>query len=313
MAFFNSGRHSFNEKYESFSDVYRNANRYRRRKRTRRSHISGGYDGEGKEIFLSSRSERFGKGRGNFWRRMRPAFLLKLIHLLFSKFAGRLRAVDKTRESALLGYIPAKLFLGLCVITCGLYPYIWMWDNTYAFNKLGGSRIKEESVRRLAVLGFLVQLLLPIAIGMWIVWKVTRSAVTGEIFQTTAFVFLSLYFVVIFPMRCFNYFCVRWSLRGAVIEWDNDGIMVSRSITSWFKLFLFGSVYIQHHINRLMGLGMPGFADASEIERDASLFDIIDDYITMGKSDRTAASWTKDDFEPEDDFESEYYEEEYDG
>ena len=93
--------------------------------------------------------------------------------------------------------------------------------------------------------------------------------------------------------------------------------MINRSITSWFKLFLLGSIYIQHHINRLMGLGMPGFADVSEIEHDASLMDIIDDYIAIGKPDRVVASWTKDDFEPENDDEFEdYYEdhdEEYDG
>ena len=312
MVLFNRGRHSFNKKYERLSEAYRIANQYRKRKRSHRPHIYGGYDGEGKEVFLSSRRERFGKHRVNTWKRMRSAFPLKIIPLLFAKLLERMRLIDETRASALMGYIPTRLFMGLCIVTCGLYPYIWMWDNTYAFNKIGDSRIKEESVKRFAVLGFFVQLLLPVAVGMWIAWKVTGSAVTREVFETVVFVFLSLYIVVIFPMRCFNYFCVRWTLRSAVIEWDSEGVMVNRSITSWFKLFLLGSIYIQHHINRLMGLGMPGFADPSEIEPDASLIDIIDGYVLVSKSDRVAASWTKDDFEPEnDDFED--YDEEYDG
>ena len=222
MALFNRGRHAFNKKYERLSDAYRIANRYRKRRRSHRPHISGGFDDEGQEIVLSSRRERFGKRRADIRKKIRSAFPLKYIPLLFAKFLGRIRVIDEMRASALLGYIPVKLFIGLCFITCGLYPYIWMWDNTYAFNKIGGSRIKEESVKRLAVLGFTVQLLLPVAVGMWIAWKVTGTEVTSEIFQTTAFLFLSLYFVVIFPMRCFNYFCVRWSLRSAVIEWDSE-------------------------------------------------------------------------------------------
>ena len=251
----------------------------------------------------------------------------KYIPLLFKKIIGRIRVGGETRASALLGYIPSKLFLGLCVITCGLYPYIWMWSNAYAFHMIGshrineesvrrlmrGHRINEESVRRLAVLGFIVQLLLPVSAGAWIVWKATGFAIASEVFRTAAFVFLSLYFAVIFPMRCFNYFCVRWTLRGAVVEWDREGVMVSRSMTSWLKLFLLGSLYIQYHINRLMGLGMPGFADHSEIEYDTSLMEIINGYIAVGgKPDRVVASWTKDDFEPEydDEFEDD---EEYDG
>ena len=316
MALFDKGRHTFNEKYERLSDVYRLANQYKKRRRSHRTHISGGFDDEGREIVLSSRKEKYGKRRAGIWKKIWRSLPFKNIPLLFAKFRGRIRAIDETRATVLLGYIPIKIFFGLCVITCGLYPYVWMWDNTYAFNKMRGSRIREEAIKRFAVLGFTVQLLLPASIGMWIVWKITGSAVTGEIYQTTAFVFLSLYFVVIFPMRCFNYFCVRWSLRSAVREWDTDGVMINRSITSWSKLFLFGSIYIQRHINRLMGLGMPGFSDPSEIEGETSFLDIIDDYIVMGKPDRIAASWTKDDFEPGDDGEFEEYgefDEEYDG
>jgi hypothetical protein len=109
-----------------------------------------------------------------------------------------------------------------------------------------------------------------------------------------------LYVIVVFPMRCFNYFTFRWTLRSAVITWDKEGVMVGRAMPSWIKLILFGSAYIQYHINRLMGLGMPGFADVSEIEMDISWGEMLDNYVIIGKTDRNVVSWTKDDWRPED-------------
>ena len=134
----------------------------------------------------------------------------------------------------------------------------------------------------------------------------------SEAWSAIAFVYASVYLLIIFPMRCFNYFCVRWAIRAAVIDWDREGVMVGRSVTSWFKLFLLGSVYLQYHINRLMGLGMPGFADVSEIEPDATLRERINDYVVTGRPDRAVVSWTKDNYVSEygDDYEEreeEYY------
>jgi hypothetical protein len=308
MALFSKGQHSFNKKYERFSDVYKYSTKYRKRTRRGRANISRD---EGAQ--LPSRMEKFGKKRTGLWAFIWSSFPLRYLARLASKFRSRMRVIRETRESALLGYIPTKLFIGLCVATCGLYPYMWMWGNTYAFNTICGKRIDEGSVKRLAVLGFMVQLLVPTAAISRAVWHFTKMEAAYQTFQISLFVFAALYALVIFPMRCFNYFCVRWVLRGAVIEWDSEGVMVGRTITSWVKLFLFGSAYIQYHINRLMGLGMPGFADASEIEPDATLSERLDNYVVIGKSDRAVASWTKDDFEPEYDDDMEYYEEEYNG
>jgi hypothetical protein len=310
MAIFNSGHHSFNKKYERFSDVYKLSAKYRRRTRSRRPNKRESDSSD--EVFVPSRREKFGGKKVTLWKRIWSIFPLKYIARLFGKFSERMRAIRETRASARLGYIPTKLFLGLCLVTCGLYPYMWMWGNTYAFNTVGGRRINEGSIKRLAVLGFVVQLLLPISAASHIAWRLTGHEVAFEARRIAILVFLSLYFLVVFPMRCFNYFSIRWAVRGAVIDWDNEGVMVGRTITSWIKLFLLGSVYIQYHINRLMGLGMPGFADASEIEPDVSLTEIIDGYVVLGRSDRSSASWTKDDFEPEYDDEPDEYEE-YDG
>jgi hypothetical protein len=182
-----------------------------------------------------------------------------------------------------------------------------MWGNAYAFNKVGGRRINEASIKGLAIMGFLVQLLLPASAAFYSFHRFTGSSDARGLSIQTACAFAVLYALLILPMRCFNYFSLRWALRSAVIEWDKEGVMVGRAMTSWFKLFLLGSAYIQHHINRLMGLGMPGFADVSEIEMDISLADIIDNYVTSVRPDRNVASWTKDDWEPE------YDEDEIDG
>ena len=185
MALFNRGQHSFNKKYERFSDVYKQSTKYRKRTRTHRTKGSGA-----NEFFLPSRRERFGKKRASFWGRIWSVFPLKYIALIFANFRGRMRVIREARTSAILGYIPTKLFLGLCVITCGLYPYIWMWGNAYAFNTVGDRRINESSVKRLAVLGFMVQLLLPIAIGARIAWRITGAGLADEASQIAAFVFL---------------------------------------------------------------------------------------------------------------------------
>jgi hypothetical protein len=306
------GQHSFNKKYERFSDVYKYSQKYRKRTRTPRAGLFAS-DSDGDRFYLPSRVEKFGRKRGGLWEWMWSVFPLKYVELLFSKFFARMRMIREIRASALLGYIPSKLFIGLCAITFGLYPYVWMWGNTYAFNNVGGRRINENSIKLLAVLGFVTQLLVPLSVGAWVAWRITGADVLSEAWRSIAFAYASVYLLVIFPMRCFNYFCVRWAIRAAVIDWDREGVMVGRSVPSWLKLFLLGSIYLQYHINRLMGLGMPGFADASEIELDVTLRERINGYVTTGRPDRAVVSWTKDNYVSEYDDDYDEREEEYYG
>jgi hypothetical protein len=297
MIFSGKGQHSLNKKYERFSEVYVKTNK--NRKRTRLS-SSQKPEEENCEYVLPSRRASRGKKRGIF--STRP---FRWARAIFAYFSDRRRAVREAHESAVLGYIPLKIFLGLCVITLGAYPYVWIWGNAYAFNKMGERRVDEASFKRLAVLGFVVQMLVPVSAALYAAWYFTGLDMALEVAHAVVFALVLLYLSVIFPMRCFNYFCFRWALRSAVIKWDFEGVMAGRAMPSWIGLFLFGSAYIQHHINRLMGLGMPGFADASEIESDATLGELIGNYVVTVKTDRVAVPWTKDDFEPEED--------EYDG
>jgi hypothetical protein len=237
--------------------------------------------------------------------------------LAYSKLKERMRRMKESRLSAVLGYIPIKLFAALSLLTFGLYPYAWAWGNTYAFGKAGGGRIGETSVKRFAAAGFLVQLLAPVAFFIFAAGYFTGSSLAYEISGRIIAVMAAVYVFLVLPMRSAVYFRIRWVLREATINWDVEGVMVGRTMTSWLALFLFGSVYIQTHINRLMRLGMPGFADASEIEMDITLSEIIDNYVTVGRTSANSAPWTKDDWRPEygDDFgdEEEEEEEEDDG
>ncbi|MDR0764477.1 MAG: hypothetical protein LBE65_02665 [Synergistaceae bacterium] len=258
-------------------------------------------EGEAGGFSLPSRRARRGERRG-IVRRVVSSRPFRWVKGVFAYFGDKRRAIREARESAVLGYIPLKIFLGFCVITLGVYPYVWIWGNAYAFDKIGE---RGASFKRLAVPGFAVQMFLPVSAAFYAVWYFTGSRMAFEIAYAAAAAFASLYLSVIFPTRCFDYFRFRWALRSAVIKWDSEGVMVERTMPSWIGLFLFGSAYIQYHINRLMGLGMPGFADASEIESDATLAERIGGYVVTGRADRVAVPWTKDDFEPEED--------EYDG
>jgi hypothetical protein len=235
-------------------------------------------------------------------RRAKPAVKIKALK---KGFREQIRRIRESHEATVLGYIPTRLYAGMSLVTFGLYPYIWLWGNAKAFVKIGGDRVSGRSVTLFAVIGFLVQLLLPIDAVMYAAWWFIGSAQARDAVIITALAYGALQASIVLPLKCFHYFNLRWVLRSAVISWDQDGVMIERTITSWFKLFLFGSAYIQYHINRLIGLGMPSFAGADEIEPDKSIGEMIDDYIIIGgKPDYTPESWTKDDYDY--DWESDY-------
>ncbi|MDR1471653.1 MAG: DUF4234 domain-containing protein [Synergistaceae bacterium] len=218
-------------------------------------------------------------------------------------FREQMRRGRESREASVLGYIPTRLYAGMSLVTFGLYPYVWMWYNAEAFAKIGEGRIDKRAVRRCAASGFLAQLLIPAAAVYAAWWWFTGRAGVRDVLTALLAAYAVLQVLVVLPLSCSLRFCLRWALRGAVISWDRDGVMIERTAASWLKLFLFGSVYIQYHINRLIGLGMPGFADADEIEPDRSIGEIIDDYIIIGRTDYAAEPWTKDDYDwgPDDD------------
>jgi hypothetical protein len=298
MAFFSKGLHSYNKKYESFSDVHRLAGTGLER---------GGSEPKAEEErAFPSRTERFGRARRER-KPKRRAF--RFIFSLRARIRARRAAKGRAIKSALLGYVPAELFVGLCVVTAGMYPYVWMRNLARAFNKIGSRGIDEAAAMAMAVTGFAVQALVPASLAAFAAWRASGAPLAWALCVDMALAYAFLYVSLVFPMRCFNYFSVRWALRRAVAEWDSEGVLAGRAAPSRLMLFLFGSVYIQLHVNRLMGLGMPGFADASEITPDAPLTKRIADFIARenGAPERGGRErWTRDEFLPD-------YDDYYDG
>lgn len=190
-----------------------------------------------------------------------------------------LRDVHVAGKAALFAYIPIRLFVCMTFFTIGLYPYVWFWENIPAFMKIGQGQVGEKTFKRFAVTGFCIQLLFIFAAASSVWTWFTGSVVHYEFSIRVFAVYCVLYAFIVLPQRSFLYFDLRWSLRKAVIAWDRSGIVIDRTMTSWWKLFLLGPCYLQYHINRLMGLGMPGLSDSDEIVDDITLSEWVREYI----------------------------------
>ena len=196
-----------------------------------------------------------------------------------------LRSLLLPGSAAALGYIPVTLFLSFSVATLGLYPYVWLWSSLHAFERIGVSASDDRNLRRFAVYGFCVQMLFSAMLILYAAGAWLASDLVLELSFRVAVVYAATYLLLILPLRCGCYFDLRWKIRRRVSEWDSAKIMMDRTMSSWFKLFLLGSLYVQYHINRLMGLGMPGFADPSEITDDFAVVQWVRDYV-KGEEDR---------------------------
>jgi len=194
--------------------------------------------------------------------------------------AARHEAVRASGGGALLGYIPVSIFTGLSVVTLGLYPYVWFAQHLEAFVSLSLERIDERALRRYVVFGILVQLLVILAAFLAVLGFAFDSPLILEYAFRFAFFYVSLTLLALIPTRSFLYFGLRWNLRRAVAAWDSAQIMLPRTMPSWWKLFLFGALYLQHHINRVIGLGMPGFADAELVREPLPFLDWLGGYLT---------------------------------
>jgi hypothetical protein len=216
-------------------------------------------------------------------------FLLSPVFKLARRLLGALeRAFSRPRakranKEALLGYIPIELFLTLCVATFGFYPYVWLWNNSKALIGLCGRWIYEKRLRGFAAAGFFLQLLMMVSIAFYAASRLIGSSQFFDYAFRCSVVYIILYSFLIFPQRCYYYFELRWNIRRAVGLWDRDAVMIDRTMTSWLKLLLFGSAYIQLHANRLIGLGMPGFAGQDEILPEFSVRRWVKEYVIIKK------------------------------
>jgi hypothetical protein len=204
-----------------------------------------------------------------------------VIRKSFSVLRGGFFKVRPRGKNAVLGYVPVELFIALCLLTFGLYPYAWLWGNSSAFVSLCGYRLQEKRVRFCAAIGFCIQLIPIVSLALYAVWRYTASPQLLDFALHSALLYVAAYVLLVLPQRCYCFFDIRWNLRRTVETWDKDGVMIDRTMTSWLKLFAFGSIYIQFHANRLIGLGMPGFAGQDEIMPDFSVRRWLQEYVII--------------------------------
>jgi hypothetical protein len=162
-----------------------------------------------------------------------------------------------------------------------MYPYLWLWNNSNPFVKLCGNRLQGSRLKVFAAMGLCVQFLPPISLTLFAAGRFVGAYQFFDISTQCAVLYAFSYALLIFPQRCYCFFHLRWNIRNAVAAWDREEMMIGRTMTSWLKLFLFGSAYIQFHMNRLMGLGMPGFADQEEIRPDFSIQKWLREYVLI--------------------------------
>ncbi len=178
-----------------------------------------------------------------------------------------------------IDYIPVGLYLLFSVCSGGLYPYLWLLNRTDGFEAAGVTGLDRSGIGRYCVLGICAQLLL-LASGAACLWGWLAGM---REWHASAFLMLAVYgaafVLVILPMRCFYHFDIRWRLRRAASRWDENGLMIARTVPSFLLLFLFGTAYIQRHVNRLIGLGMPGFTGYDDVAGDASIGDAVREYV----------------------------------
>lgn len=209
------------------------------------------------------------------------SYLSKKKRIVKKEEAGSDEEPQETPEEKepLLGYVPISVFASLSVITLGLYPYIWFSQNIRAFMELSLERIEEATLRRYVVLGYFVHVLLYIAIALSAVGSFFDAPLAREYAHRFALVYAFISFVLLLPVRSFLYFGLRWNLRRAVAAWDSNIITVPRTAPYLWKLFVFGALYIQFHINRVIGLGMPGFADADDLREAQPFLEWVNGYL----------------------------------
>lgn len=155
-----------------------------------------------------------------------------------------------------LDWIPLSIFVPLSVMTFGLYPHLWMLRRIDALSSVGSRSIDRSTAAAYCVIGSIVQLMLAAAAAAWLVSVALPASGSGRVASLALSTYVAAYALLLFPIRSFVLFEIRRQIRRAAFMWDPTGIMVPRTMPSILMLTIFGSAYLQHHINRLISLGM---------------------------------------------------------
>ena len=191
------------------------------------------------------------------------------------------------RESRLLDFLPLWLFASLSVLTFGIYPYVWFASNLRAFNELSADeKLMHFNVKYFAAAGAAAQLVLAFSAVSFLVSNFAAGVYIpsmlrpGRLFE----IYFYGYIFFVLPFRFSAHLWLSWNIREATRSW-NEGAISSITLDSWVKLLLFGSFYIQYHVNRLIGMGMDKLASRMDLRESKSVSDIIIDLVKYSDSE----------------------------
>ena len=179
--------------------------------------------------------------------------------------------ISRGNEAWKLEYFPVSIHCLLQIFTLGIFPYLWFSDRWKTFNQFSNDeKINTTTARSYIIFGAIAQVVAAVAIIFSLFIPEATLLSLSEKVPTGLGAWLLGFFApktlwmlygfilctVVLPLRTLIYFNIRWNIRMVANEWDPEERMAPRTIGSWLGLFLGGTAYLQHHINRLIALGM---------------------------------------------------------
>ncbi|MCX7827696.1 MAG: DUF4234 domain-containing protein [Thermanaerothrix sp.] len=128
----------------------------------------------------------------------------------------------------------------LSFVTVGIYPAYWVYSRRQAFNSMGSAHVGDVLGTVPLILGF---------VSLGFSFKSAISPVWGGMAGGLA----SLVGAVMMIVACFRY---RDNLREYVKVRESSPLAADSVARSWFMTLVFGALYLQYHVNRLLDAGL---------------------------------------------------------
>lgn len=175
--------------------------------------------------------------------------------------------------------MPLGIFVPRCAASLGFYPHLWLAARAWSFAELDPVAFDPRAAQRYCAVAAAAHCLLVLAAVPGVVWLIGGYPLAGAAAQAMLALYAALLLLVVLPLRWSCLSAIRWAMRSASAEWDSDCVMMPRTMRSLLATHLLGTIYVQSHINRLVGLGMPGLSGYDDIWSDVSAADIVRDFL----------------------------------
>lgn len=192
----------------------------------------------------------------------------------------RRRVAEHARAlRAELSYMPLTVFVSLCAATLGLYPYLWLASRAWSFAALDPVAFDARAALRYCAVAAAAHCLLVLSAVPGLVWLIGGYELAAVVTRAMLSLYAALALLVVLPLRWACLTAMRWAMRSAAAAWAADLVIIPRTMRSLLATHLLGTVYAQAHINRLVGLGMPGLAGYDDMWNDVSAADVVRDFL----------------------------------